>query len=68
MLRHGGVLVIAAHAPRSIGSQTQQPIADRSPTPPDGVSLPLTVHDRRELHDPRVGRLGDRGKIGVGRG
>src|ERR1700740_545852 len=25
-----------------IGSQPQQPIADRPPTPPDGVSLPLT--------------------------
>src|SRR4029453_11190928 len=25
-----------------IGSQTQQPIADPLPTPPDGVSLPLT--------------------------
>ncbi|MHC6153583.1 hypothetical protein ACVSQB_17580, partial [Bradyrhizobium elkanii] len=26
-----------------IGSQTQQPIAHRLPTPPDGVSLPLTA-------------------------
>ncbi|MHC6157682.1 hypothetical protein ACVSQB_38680, partial [Bradyrhizobium elkanii] len=34
-----------------IGSQTQQPIAHRLPTPPDGVSLPLTFDLVPSLND-----------------